>query len=224
VRTLVVVAAIPVALVGWQWWDDRSTEHTLGPVVSAIAGRAVSVECQSVWASLVDALPRHGEVRFSADGTPEHRVFLTHRTCDRLQAFAGARDHSQLACLGGLEWSAERSLDPRSRCYEQAAPTVYALLTLAHEAYHTAGVTTEATANCYAIQAMAYTAASLGAGSSEAELVALAMNALEPLQGGGYGTRRCVAGSELDLHPETPDFPTEHPLAPPGAPDSRSAV
>lgn len=217
-RTLAVVVAIPVALVTWQWWDDRATERRLTPIVTAIAGRDVSVECQSVWGSLLDALPRHGEVWFSADGIPEPHIFLTHRTCDRLQAFAGASRHEELRCLAGLDWNSQQPLAPGSRCYEEAADTVYALLTLAHEAYHTVGVTSEAATNCYAIQALAYTAASLGAASDEAQLAARAMNALEPFQQGGYGTTRCRAGSELDLHPETPAFPTEQPLRPPGPP------
>ena len=48
--------------------------------------------------------------------------------------------------------------------------------------------------------------------------VATAMAALEPYQRAGYATTRCSAGTELDLHPETPAFPTEWPLAPPGVP------
>ncbi|MDH4345305.1 MAG: hypothetical protein OEW31_03110 [Thermoleophilia bacterium] len=217
-RALAVVVTVPVALVAWQWWDDRGTERTLAPVASAVAGRPVAVDCQSVWASLVDALPRHGEVRFSADGVPEPRLFLTHPTCDRLQAFASSRSHDELRCLSTLDWGSDRPLLPGTPCYEEASSTVYALLTLAHEAYHVVGVTNEAATNCYAIQAMAYAAAALGAPPPEAVLVAQAMNALEPLQGGGYGTTQCVAGSELDLHPETPTFPTEQPLAPPGPP------
>ena len=62
---------------------------------------------------------------------------------------------------------------------------------------------------------MAYAAAALGAEQAEAELVADTMNALEPFQTGGYGTTECRAGTRLDLHPETADFPTEQPLAPP---------
>jgi hypothetical protein len=214
-RTLAVVAAIPLALVGWQWWGDRSTERLLAPVASEVAGRAVRVDCQSLWANLLDALPRHGEVRFDAAGVPEARIFLTHPTCDRLEAFAGARHHSELDCLHGIDWNRPLPLPPGSDCYRASSKTVYALMTLAHEAYHTAGEVNEAVTNCLAIQGMAYTAMRLGAPRREAELVALAMAALEPLQGGAYGTDRCRAGTELDLHPETPGFPTEHPIVAP---------
>ena len=89
------------------------------------------------------------------------------------------------------------------------------MLVLAHESYHTIGVSDEAAANCFAIQAMAWTAVQLGAAAGEAELLARAMEALEPRQDGAYGTAECHAGGTFDLHPETPDFPTEHPLAPP---------
>jgi hypothetical protein len=61
---------------------------------------------------------------------------------------------------------------------------------------------------------MAWTATRLGAASSEAELIARAMEALEPVQGSPYGTTECHAGGKLDLHGETPDFPTEQPIRP----------
>ena len=62
---------------------------------------------------------------------------------------------------------------------------------------------------------MAWTAVQLGASVRESELLARAMEALEPRQSSGYATNECHAGRQLDLHPETADFPTEHPLAPP---------
>jgi hypothetical protein len=214
-RALAAVLAIPVALVVWQWWNDHSTERLLEPVASAVAGHTVTVDCQSLWANLLDPLPRHGEVRFDANGVPEPKIFLTHPTCDRLQAYAGSAHHDELDCLRSLDWSLPIPLPPRSACYRASSPTIYALLTLAHEAYHTAGETDEAVTNCDAIQAMAYTAVALGAEWQEAELTAKAMAALEPLQSGPYATDRCRAGADLDLHPETAAFPTEHPITPP---------
>lgn len=78
--------------------------------------------------------------------------------------------------------------------------------------------TLEVTANCYAIQAIAFVASRLGATDREGELEALAMAALEPYQVNGYATTDCRRGTALDLHPETPAFPTERPLAPPALP------
>jgi hypothetical protein len=214
-RLLACVVVVPVALVAWQWLDDRSTERALAPVASAVAGRTVEIDCQSVWGTLLDALPRHGSVRFDRNGIPEPRIFLTHTTCDRLQAFREHRRHAELSCVRTMDWARPVPLVPGSPCYRRASKTIYALLTLTHEAYHTAGVTNEATANCYAIQAMAWAAWELGADREEAELIAKAMNALEPLQSGEYGTPECRAGSRLDLHPRTRAFPTETPLTPP---------
>ena len=118
-------------------------------------------------------------------------------------------------CLTEIDWSESVPLPLESDCYRRSSETVYALLVLAHEAYHTAGVRDEAIANCFAIQAIAWAASALGARDEEAERVALAMAALGPYQRGPYATASCRPGSELDLHPQTLAFPTEWPLAPP---------
>jgi hypothetical protein len=220
-RIVLAVAALPLALVLWQHHVDSSTEDELVPIVSAISGRPVEVRCQSYWASMIDAQAREGEVRFDASGAPEPRVFLTHSTCMRLRDFSGRALHGELDCLRALDWAGAVPLRPGDGCYERASPTIYAVLVLAHEAFHTTGVTSESAANCYAIQAMAWTAAALGADHAEAELLAFAMARLEPFQSGEYATTECRAGTGLDLHPDTPTFPTERPLAPPGLPASR---
>jgi hypothetical protein len=220
-RLVLAVAVLPLALVLWQHHVDSSTEGELAPVVSAISGRSVEVECQSYWASLLDAQAREGEVRFGPDGTPEARVFLTHATCMRLRDFSGHALHGELDCLRALDWAGAMPLRPGDGCYERASPTIYAVLVLAHEAFHTTGVTSESAANCYAIQAMAWAAAALGADDAEAELLAFAMARLEPFQSGEYATTECRSGTELDLHPDTSAFPTERPLAPPGIPAPR---
>jgi hypothetical protein len=172
------------------------------------------VNCQSFWGSLIDAQGREGEVRFDASGVPEPKLFLTRATCQRLRAFAGHSHHNELDCLTAVDWAAPDPLPFDSDCYARAEKTIYAVLVLAHESYHTSGVADEAAANCFAIQAMAWTAMQLGAASGEAELLARAMEALEPGQGGEYGTAECHAGKKLDLHPESPAFPTEQPIAP----------
>jgi hypothetical protein len=214
VKTLAVLLAIPTLLLGWLQLRDRGIESSLEPVASAIAGHDVDVECQGLLGSLVDVQARHGEVRFDAAGRPEPRIFLTHTTCSRLRSFAAGR-RGELDCLAELDWARSTPLVPGDRCYRRASPTVYALLVLAHEAYHTAGSTNEAATNCYAIQAMAFAATELGARVPEALLVARAMTALEPLQDGGYGTADCAPGTPLDLNPETDSFPTELPIAAP---------
>jgi len=216
-RVLLSIAAVPVLLFGWLSWSDRSFEHRLQPIASEIAGREISVDCQGFFRGLVDVQAREGEVRFDAAGQPEPKIFMTRPTCRRLKAFAGHAHHGELDCLTALDWRAPDPLSLSSPCYEKASSTIYAILILAHESYHARGVVDEATANCDAIQTMAWTAHELGAAEDEAELVARAMESLEPGQDPPYATTRCHAGLALDLHPETPDFPTEHPLAPPYA-------
>jgi hypothetical protein len=215
-RVLLSIIALPVLLFGWQHWSERSLERRLQPVVSEIAGRSVRVDCQSFWGELVDVQSREGEVRFDASGVPEGRIFLTRATCGRLRDFAGRQRHSELECLTTLDWSAPGPLPFHSSCYEAASDTIFAVLVLAHEAWHVRGERDEAATNCFAIQSMAFAAHRLGAPPDEAELLARAMAALEPELGSPYGTQECRPGTRLDLHPETPAFPTEWPLAPPG--------
>jgi len=213
-KTLAVLLAIPTLLLGWLHLRDARIESRLEPVASAIAGRDVSVDCQGYLGSLVDAQARHGEVRFDAAGEPEPRIFLTRSTCGRLRRFASG-SRGELACLAELDWARRTPLVPGSPCYRRSSPTIYALLVLAHEAYHTAGSTDEAATNCYAIQAMAYAATALGAAEPHALLLAQAMATLAPLQRGDYRTAECRPGSKLDLNPATPSFPTELPIVAP---------
>lgn len=218
VKAVAVVLALVGAVFGWLHWSTAQIDGELRPIASAVAGHPVSVDCQGYLASLVDVQSREGEVQFDANGRPAPRIFLTRQTCRRLDAFAHASRHPALDCLAGIDWKQPDPLPPDSPCGIEAGPTVYALLILAHESYHTAGVIDEVTTNCYAIQAMAYVASRLGATLRESELAALAMDALEPHQIDGYATTDCRPGTAIDLHPETPAFPTELPLAPPGLP------
>ncbi len=214
-KLLGIVLAIPVALVVWQWVDDTRTERRLEPVASLVAGRQVEARCQSFWAALIDPQVRHGEVRYGADGVPEAQFFLIHQTCDRLAAFTGQARHPELDCLRTLDLGAAEAWRGVLGCGKKTRDTIFALHTLAHEAYHNAGVKDEKATNCYAAQALAFTAVSLGAPAEEGELVARAMTALLPVQGTNYGTRECVHGGGYDLHPETAAFPTETPLRAP---------
>lgn len=215
-RVLASIAIIPALFVAFHLWSDRFFEQRLAPVASGIAGRSVDVDCQSIWAALLDAKGRHGEVYFDAAGVPESKLFLTRETCNRLRDFADTKAHAELDCLRTIDWDTPDPLPYSSDCFASASETIYAILVLAHESYHTAGSRSEAATNCFAIQAMAWTAMQLGAPQDEAELLALAMEALEPSQGPEYGTAECRAGRSLDLHPETPEFPTEFPIVAPG--------
>lgn len=214
-KVLACIAVVPVLLVGWLWHTDRSTERRLAPIASEIAGRDVEVDCQSLAGALLDAQAREGEVRYSPEGIPEARLFLTRKQCGRLRSFADKAYHAELDCLRAIDWRRPLELLPGMPCHDEASPTIYALLILAHEAYHTAGVTSESLTNCYAIQAMGFAAVRLGAAESEAVSIARAMAVLLPHQGGEYSMSACLPGSRYDLWPATPAFPTELPVEPP---------
>jgi hypothetical protein len=214
VKLAAIALALPTLLFGWLHVRDERLQSRLEAVASAVAGREVSVDCQGLLASLLDVQARHGEVRFDAAGVPEPRIFLNRPTCNRLRGLGGGA-RGELACLRTVAWQATPALPPGSDCYERASPAIYAVLVLAHEAYHTAGVTSEATANCYAVQAMAFVAGRLGTSEEDGLRVARAMAELAPLQRGEYATSECRAGSPLDLQPATEAFPTELPLAAP---------
>ena len=214
-RILAAIVVVPALLIAWQGWNDHSLEQRLTPIASGVAGRSVEVDCQSIWGELLDVQWREGEVYFDASGKPDRKLFLTRRICKRIRELASSTRNGELDCLRDVDWGADDPLPLTSGCYTQTSDTIYAVLILAHESYHTAGSRDEATTNCFAIQAMAWTAAELGVPDDEAELLARAMEALEPTQPSGYATTECHAGLRLDLHPETADFPTEHPLAPP---------
>src|SRR5438046_291780 len=116
-RFLAAILAVPVLVVGWQWWSDRSINHRLEPIAAGVSGRHVTVDCQSFWANLVDAQGREGEVQFDADGIPKPRLFLTRSTCGRLRSFAGHSHHGELDCLAQVDWRAPDPLPVDSSCY-----------------------------------------------------------------------------------------------------------
>src|SRR5262245_40109698 len=214
-RVLASIVAVPVLLFGWIAWSDHSFEHRLQPIASAIAGRPVAVDCQGFLRGLVDVQSREGEVRFDANGVPEPRILLTRPSCRRLQRLSARARHRELDCLTAIGTGAAEPIP--LPCYREASPTIYAVLVLAHESYHTRGVVDEATANCLAIQSMAWAAHELGADEDEAMWLALGMAVLEPRQDPPYATTFCRPGTALDLHPEPRAFLTERPLAPPSA-------
>lgn len=82
---------------------------------------------------------------------------------------------------------------------------VYGLWTLAHESFHLQGITNEATADCYGMQDIAHTAASLGATTAEArfaaEYAATTLYAQKVAGSPSYGSPECRSGGALDRSP-----------------------
>ena len=214
-RLLASIVVVPVLFVGWQLWSDHSLEQRLKPVASGISGRSVDVDCQSLWGALLDAQGREGQVYFDGNGTPERELFLTRRICNRLRAFDGTTTTPRARLPEG-----DRLDHPRP-----AALLVGVLRPrLAHDlrdpdpcarGYHTAGSRGEAETNCFAIQAMAWTAIQLGAPPGRG-------GASRPRDGGARA-RPGVGVRNERMPPRPPPRPSSRDgRLPHGAPDRRT--
>jgi hypothetical protein len=80
---------------------------------------------------------------------------------------------------------------------------------------HLRGITAEAQAQCYAIQADAWTVQRLGGTAAEGEAVANYVLALQPALPSEYQSGECRASGALDVAPATGAFPTEVPATVP---------
>ena len=111
-------------------------------------------------------------------------------------AFARTRRHAELDCLRSRRLDCGRPVAVRFRVLRAGRPTRSTRSSiLAHESYHTAGVANEAAANCFAIQAMAWTAAQLGARSQTRQSCWHARwRRSNRRKATGYATTECHAG------------------------------
>jgi hypothetical protein len=200
---------------GWAWEGHgrHARERQLGVVATELAGRPVGVHCQSLWSDLLSIRSDLGEVRVDANGRLADETGLRRTTCLRLGDLVD--DHlAQLDCLVSVDWSRADWADP---CIARVGHLAHLAGTLAHESMHLRGFLDEATAQCYAVQETALATVLLGGSRELGE--ALARFELMATTGmpSEYQSSGCRPGGTLDLHPETPEFPTERTLAPPPA-------
>jgi hypothetical protein len=205
--------AVIVALLGgaWLWNHHRHTadEHALAAVASQIAGRSVEVQCQGFVSELVDINNRAGDVPFPNGRAPNH-TYLTRKVCADLTRFRTSSTHHALGCLLDIDWSRwSIESDYFTPCARRARAAAEAINTLTHESFHLRGFVDEAQTQCYAIQEDAWTTERLGGTAAEGGAVASFILALQPALPTEYQSSECRAGGSLDLHPETPAFPTE---------------
>jgi hypothetical protein len=169
---LLVALAIGLAVPGFQ---RRGEEAELSAVASQLAGRPVTVHCQTMGQAFVDAGSELGWVPWRADGTPEAWTLIKRDQCRALKAYLGS---------------------------DKAAPTpdqVVAVHVLTHEAMHLAGHIDEAEAECAAVQRNAMTAHLLGASSAGAQRLAEQYwTTIYPRMDDGYRTPDCRADGPLD--------------------------
>ncbi len=216
-RILVVVAFVLAALIGGGWAVEKHSragnERALSAVATELAGRPVHVRCQSFWRALVDVDSRLGDVPFPG-GHAASYTHVTRRMCGVLARFRRSASHPQLACLTAFDWSRFDGRDAAAAaCSRRANDTAEALMTLAHESMHLRGWADEATAQCYGVQELAIAVERLDGSATEGKAVADYMLSLQKWLPSDYQSAECAPGGALDLHPETPAFPSESPPA-----------
>ena len=93
----------------------------------------------------------------------------------------------------------------------QGHPTeaqIIAVHIVAHETMHINGITSEAVAECQAVQLNNQVAEALGATPAQArELQRRYYADVYPRQRGAYFSSECVEGGELDISPDLTEFP-----------------
>lgn len=197
-RFLLVILIPVVAFVAWQHHRRTENQDRLAVVASAIAQRNVGVKCPSFWERLVDVRGDDGSVDFDVAGRPSDETRLSEATCDRLADFARATTKPRFDCL---------TPDDRA-CDRKVVATARAFSTLAHEAYHLAGVRDEAAAECYGVQTVDFVAERLGAAADQGRMVAVwAERTSARTHPAEYHSPECRAGGALDLTPRTPLWP-----------------
>ncbi len=217
-RTLTIAAFVLAVLICGSWAVEKHSragnERVLSAVATGLAGRPVHVRCQSLWKALVDVDSRLGDVPFP-DGHAASYTHVTRSLCGVLARFRRSPSHRELACLTAFDWSRFDGRDPAaSACARRANDTAEALMTLAHESMHLRGWADEATAQCYGVQELAFTVERLGGSATEGKAVADYMLSLQKWLPTDYQSAECAPGGALDLHPETPEFPSESPPTP----------
>lgn len=197
-RFLLVILIPVIAFSVWQHHKRGQNEQRLGEVASSIAQRSVGVSCPGFWQQLVDIKGEDGRVHFDVAGRPSDEAELSARTCDRLEDFAGADTKPRFDCLLPVDRACDREL----------VETAQAFSTLAHEAYHLAGVRDEAAAECYAVQTVDFVAQEFGAGAAQGRLIAQwAERTSARTHPAEYHSVECRPGGALDLRPGSPVWP-----------------
>jgi hypothetical protein len=197
-RFLLVILIPVAAFVAWQHHRRTENQERLAVVASAIAQRSVDVRCPSFWERLVDVRSDDGSVEFDVAGRPSDAARLSESTCERLADFARAKRKPRFDCLTPDDGA----------CDGKDVATARALSTLAHEAYHLAGVRDEAAAECYGVQTVDFVAERLGAAAEQGRMVAVwAERTSARTHPEEYHSPECRAGGALDLTPRTPLWP-----------------
>lgn len=184
----------PLPTIGGVSAESR-IEPRLSAVATNLAGRSVEARCWSSadWSRLDEEWRAYvgtglegtfGYVRKSA----RHRLHIHPRICAQLVALT------------------YRNYRPRPGAGREAVAN--AILTFAHEAQHSAGISSEQTAECYGLQRVRVVARALGATKTYAAALArLAWTLIYPVRPPETQSAACRNGGRLDLNPLTAIWP-----------------
>lgn len=178
----VAVIAVPLVALFWTERQWVSAERTFSSVARSVAPGSAGVHCQRMGEAFVYAGAELGRVQFAEDGRPEGPAMLTYETCQRISAYlrSSPADHGR-----------------------PSLEEVVAVHVLSHEAWHLAGITSEAKSECRALQSDAAVAQQLGATAAQGRgLARMYLTAVYPQMPSSYVSRDCREGGTLD---ETPD-------------------
>lgn len=171
--SLLAVLALAAAVPGVR---RRSQERQLSKVATALVGHRVSVHCQSLGGALTDVGAELGYVKYGPNG-PEPRTLIKREACGDLRRYAsGHQNHP-------------------------TRNAVIAVHVLTHESMHMRGLTSEAAAECAAVQRDRTTAELLGATAAQArELARIYWLTVYPDMPPDYHLDTCYAGTPDDEH------------------------
>lgn len=160
--------------------EKSDIETLIADAITPITNRKIYVHCTTFNLS-TNGISTHGETPFIGD-KPLPIIELSKATCDNIDDFSNSKakvpaDNEQLQ----------------------------ALITIAHEAFHTTGTIDEAETDCYALQRIDSVAEKLGANKSEAASIQQrAVRLQRNTAATGYNSSECRDGGAFDLDPNSP--------------------
>jgi hypothetical protein len=157
--------------------NRAALDSRLGHAASRLVGVHVQVTCQTLTGSALDLGHELGYVKWGPGGAPEHKTLIKHDQCNDLNAY----------------------LDSNKQ--HPSAAQILAVHVLTHESMHMAGTTSEAIAECHAMQYDAAMAEDLGAPAAAARALAVSYwQVVYPNMPDNYTSSDCRPGGALDLH------------------------
>lgn len=161
--------------------NKTATERLIADAVLPISVQNVFISCQAIdQKENAGTTITRGETPFIGKyATPV--ILLSEETCQNIEDFSALSDKT-----------------------DASKEQLQALITIAHEAYHTTGVTEEDKAECYAVQRILTVAHKLGATLDEADYIQDRAVALQRSTASeGYISKDCRNNGPYDLDPHS---------------------